>query len=641
MKNGRVRERFNRLAWKASVAVRRPWVRIPPLPPQNHKHKQLAISKSMDPIEEIKQKIDVVDLVGSYIPLKQAGRNFKALCPFHSEKTSSFVVSPEKQIWHCFGCGEGGDIFGFVEKKEGVDFSEALRMLAQRAGVTLTRINPALKNKKSRLYEINELATLYFYKKLQDNDGKVALEYLKKRGVTPKIIQEFKIGFAPVSSQTLLETLLKRGFGAEELLEAGIATKREGKLFGLFRGRITFPFLDSSGGIVGFSARGLREQDMPKYLNTPSTLLFDKSKSLYGLSQAKEAIRTADEAVFAEGQMDVLASHQADVKNVVCSSGTALTSSQIAATLKLTKNISLAFDADSAGSAATKRGVGLALGEGANVKIITLKFGKDPDECIKKDPKLWRESITEAKHAIDFYQDSFIAAFGKPKTIEQKRKFKSEIFPFLGILGDKIEQGHFAKKTAEILEVPLPSVLEEVLKYGRKESKGVVERKDYEKITENSVDIAQRRILSLILVFPENLKHVLTNLEAEDFDSPEHQALFKTIQHYYTTSKSFNLEKFLKEIEKFLQKHQQSDGLGELAIKLSLGVADLYKGISEQEIAKEVESYLVLIKKSKLITKQQSLTQAIRDAEGRGDKEEVAKLLGQFQKLVKGGTLRK
>lgn len=345
----------------------------------------------MDEVEEIKRRIDIVDLISSYLTVKKAGSNYKAICPFHQEKTPSFMVSAEKQIFKCFGCGEGGDIFTFIEKMENLEFPEALKMLADRAGVQLKRkkfVPEEGKDRKTRLYKINDLAARVFNKILTTHpSGRVALEYLKKRGINEQTINEFTIGYAS-SSRSMREFLLKKGFRPTELSEAGSPDR--------FFKRIIFPIRNRMGNTIAFTGRVIDPKLEPKYLNTPDTIIFHKGEVLYNLDQARGAIKQKNAVIVVEGQMDVISSHQAGVKNIVASSGTALTADHLQILYRYTPNIIFAFDSDSAGLLTAKKAYQMAISEGFNVRMIKLNTRdnefKDPWGDDRQGPSALAES---------------------------------------------------------------------------------------------------------------------------------------------------------------------------------------------------------------------------------------------------------
>ncbi len=342
----------------------------------------------MGVIDEVKQRTDIVEVIGQYVPLTKAGRTFKALCPLHGEKHPSFFVYPEQQSWHCFGaCNTGGDVFSFIMKKEGIDFGEALRRLAEKAGVTISSRfeQEAGGEEKQRLYQVNEAVAQYFHNLLLNSPaGEKTRGYVARRGFTLKTIADFQLGFSLDSWEALKQYLVERGYTEKELLTAGLVIETEaGGTHDRFRNRLMFPIHDSRGRTIGFGARVL-DDSLPKYLNSPQTPIFDKSSSLYGINLATPAIRQQDMAVIVEGYMDVITAHQNGFNNVVASMGTAVTENQVSAVKKLTRNIALAFDADVAGEEAMLRGVGYENVLDAEVKVIVLPQGKDPDDIIKE-----------------------------------------------------------------------------------------------------------------------------------------------------------------------------------------------------------------------------------------------------------------
>jgi DNA primase catalytic core len=369
----------------------------------------------MNPSEEIKQRLDIVDVISETVNLQRAGRNFKALCPFHPEKTPSFFVFPDRQSWHCFGaCSTGGDIFAFVMRRHDVDFSGALRLLAERAGITLRqKSSTAGKRQKERLWLANEAAVTFFQHALLNTQaGEPALNYLAMRGIDRETSQDFQLGYGPDSWDALREHLKGRGFSEAELLQAGLLVESEHGLYDRFRNRVIVPIRDEQGRVAGFGSRSLPaakqgppeggaeaagDDDSPKYINTPQTPIFDKGAILYGLDRAKEHIRRSDLAVIVEGYMDVIAAHQHENGNVVASMGTALTERQVSLLRQLTENFVLAFDPDEAGRLAGERGTQVAYELGATIRVLRLPPGQDPDEIIRSSPETWRRLVAEAR----------------------------------------------------------------------------------------------------------------------------------------------------------------------------------------------------------------------------------------------------
>lgn len=423
----------------------------------------------MDQLEEIRRKIDISQFINQYVPLKKAGRNFKGLCPFHSEKTPSFIVSPERQIWHCFGaCNTGGDIFGFLMKMEGLEFGEAFRILAKRAGVKLISYKPTEEEKqKQLLLEINHLAgEFYHYLLLNHPVGKKAREYILGRGISKDSLERFKIGFAPNMWEGLQKFLVgKKGYRQEDLEKVGLVVRSEGgRFYDRFRARITFPLKDHQGNIRGFAGRVLeKDTQEAKYVNSPETILYHKSDLLYGLAETKEEIKKAGAVVLVEGELDAISSYQTGVKNVVAIKGSAITLNQIKLLDRFTKNIIFALDSDIAGDQAAKRGIEIADNAGMMIKVVEVKGGKDPDEVAQKNPSFWQKQVKKAVSVYDYFLDSAFARFDS-KTGEGKRKISQELIPILAKAADSIVQSHYLKLLADRLEVDEEAVKAEINK---------------------------------------------------------------------------------------------------------------------------------------------------------------------------------
>ena len=362
------------------------------------------------PVDIIKEKLDVVEFLKGYIQLNPAGKNFKALCPFHREKTPSFMVSPERQGWHCFGCNIGGDIFGFVMRYENVEFGEALKILAEKAGVELKRVSPAEYKHLGLLYDINEKAKEFYKRELETSQ--IAREYISKRGLTKETVDEFEIGFAPTGSEALILNLLKSGFHADDILRAGLSFRTErGLSFDRFRGRVMFPIHNHFGKTVGFTGRILPQFDDGKsgnYVNSPETPIFAKSKLLYGFWKSKNFIRDAKNAFLVEGQMDFLMSWQAGAKNAVASSGTALTGEHLHALRRLTDQLVISFDNDDAGREAGERAIDLAEAADFGIKVAIFHDYKDPADAVLSDKEYFFKTIENVKPAMEFYFEKYL-----------------------------------------------------------------------------------------------------------------------------------------------------------------------------------------------------------------------------------------
>ena len=421
-------------------------------------------------IEDIKSRLNIVDVAQGYLKLEKAGGNFKACCPFHHERTPSFFISPSRQTYHCFGCNKGGDVISFVEEIEGLDFQGALKLLADRAGVTLTRERAGAKDERDAIFSALELTTKFYEAVLPKFPE--AVSYLTGRGLTEETVKSFRVGFAPDEWRSLGDFLAKKGVSENVMEKAGLIVRSPKGFYDRFRGRVMFPITDSSGRVIAFSGRILKEEAgktlgasaSAKYVNSPETEVFHKSRALFGFSQARDAIRSEDSCVLVEGQMDLILSHQAGVKNAVASSGTALTSEHLEMIKRFTKNIVLAFDADDAGISAAHRAVELALSQDMSVRIARLPKGMDPADVARKDPSQWVDAVKNAKQVIDLYLE-LLPSLHKENS-ELRAKVTEVIVPFVALLKSPIDQGHYVGEIAKLLGIKEEPVWDEVKKRG-------------------------------------------------------------------------------------------------------------------------------------------------------------------------------
>jgi len=510
----------------------------------------------MDQLEEIKSKVDIVELINSYVSLKKAGRNFRGLCPFHSEKTPSFMVSPERQIWHCFGgCNDGGDVFKFLMKVENLEFGEAVKELAKRAGVKLTQFQPSEGEKnKQLLYEINHLAAeFYHYLLLNHPIGKKALAYILGRGIKKESLTLFKIGFAPDSWRSLKNYLvIKKGYRTEDLEKAGLVSKSPNAgFFDRFRGRLMFPLKDHRGNVCGFAGRIL-EADVKeaKYVNTPETFIYHKSDLLFGLFEAKEEIKKKDQAILVEGELDMISSFQTGVKNVLAIKGTALTDNQVKLISRFTQKIILALDQDLAGDAAARRGIEIAENEGLMIRVADLEGGKDPDEIAQKNPGGWKEAIKKAQPVYDYLLDSVFKRFDGT-TIEGKRKISQEMVLVLAKINNEIVRDHYVRELSARLKVSEEAVGKEINKI--KISQGSLEvTKATPQQAEADNDKPSREILEeyfLSLVFQSGHWEALKKKKITDlFQTHRFLKILEILGDYLKSYKTNNSERLAKMI---------------------------------------------------------------------------------------------
>ncbi len=427
-----------------------------------------------DQVEEVKQKTDIVGIIGEKVQLKKAGRNYKALCPFHSEKTPSFMVSPELQIFKCFGCNETGDVFSFLEKYEGMEFGEALRYLADRVGVKLAPLRFEDRGEKERLIEINSYASkFYHYVLLNHPAGKIALDYLtKERELKPATIEEFQLGFSPDAPGAIERLLVsKKKFAPSEVEKAGIIYRAGSRAVDKFRGRVIFPLFDHRGNVVGLAGRILpseKNKDLAKYINSPDTPVYHKGSLLYGLNLSRSLIKKKNTAIVVEGELDMISSWQAGIKNTVALKGTALTEDQLRLLSRFSERAILALDSDIAGDAAARRGITIAQNLGMEIKVALMGKYKDPDEAARKDLEGYKQALIKSIGVWDFMVESVFTRFDA-KSGSGKAKISKEIIPILASIPDKIVQAHYIEVVADKLKVPDTAVIEQIESFQEKE----------------------------------------------------------------------------------------------------------------------------------------------------------------------------
>jgi len=571
-----------------------------------------------DPIlQEIKDRLNIADVIAGYIPIKKAGVNFRALCPFHHEKTPSLQISPQKQIWHCFGCGEGGSVFNFVMKYENLDFRDTLKILADKAGVKLPSFRPENKqqqDEKELLIRINDFAARYYHEVLnKDARGKPALEYLKNRGLTEGTIKQWQIGFAPDDFHALERALLAKKVNLSEAIKAGVISKNErGQLYDRFRGRITFPIFDYFGNTVGFSARILNDDGKSaKYVNSPETAVYNKSKILFGLNFAKEAIRKQDEAVVVEGQMDCISAHQAGFKNVIASSGTALTEAGLMQLARLTKNLKFCFDADLAGQNASRRAGEIALRQGFRLKVIVLDKVKDPDELIKKSPGLWEKAVSEAVWFLDWQMDFAQNKFAQDP-VEQKYYLSEQVVPLLGAIADPLEQDHYVHKLSTRFLISEKTILEQIKK---QTSAGKPETSNAGPNIQNGSLLLEKEILGGLIAFPDFLSEVKGRLEKGDFENAE--------------------------IREFVDIVLSGDGKASKAISSTLAKEAQFMVESQLDemsgnqtaLMKDLQKAFAMLKIGAIKKHQQHLQNEIKTAENSNNKAKIEELNKEFARI--------
>ena len=567
----------------------------------------------MDVIEEIKNRLDIVDVISSYLRLQKAGSNYRASCPFHSEKKPSFFVSPRLQIFKCFGCGKAGDIFKFVMEIEKVDFKEALKILAEKAGVQL----PSEKEKegfgeKARFYKICELATRFFERQLESKTGKKVIEYLLGRKINMDSIRKWRLGWAPDTKSSLIDFLKMKGFSIDEIEKAGLCFKKEnGEVLDFFRGRIIFPIFDLNSKVIGFSGR-IFENEGPKYINCRNTLLYDKSRTIYGLDKAKKEIKQKDFCLIMEGYTDVILAHQEEFQNAVSVSGTAISEWQLQILGRFTSNLFLCFDADFAGDQATKRAIDLALQKDFQVKVVLFEGGKDPADIISENKENFEKATKEAISIMEFYLKSFFSQYDK-NTLEGKREIARRFLAEVKKISNEIEKEFWIDFLSKEISVSKESLLKEMKKikieddFLGKEKEEIVFKNEKTKR-----EILGERLLTLLLKLPQNL--VLIDNERIEYFSPEIKEILGK----------------LKEDLKFDPK-SLSEKAKELFLEASLKSEIPEANRDKDEITREINFCLKEITKDFIKEKLTKISELIKDAEKNKNQKKINEFLNELK----------
>ena len=569
-----------------------------------------------DAREEIKSRISIEDLAGEYLELKRTGRNFKALSPWTNERTPSFIISPDKQIWHDFSSGKGGDIFGFIMEVEGMTFREALEFLARKAGVEIetfdSKRSREISEKKERLRKILQISANFYQHMLVRN--KEALNYVfKNRKLSKEIVQEFKIGFAPNTQKMLTNFLLKKGFAMSDIRDAGLLNRFGGDIF---RNRMVIALQDSGGSPVGFTGRIIKDEpNAPKYLNTPQTLLYDKSSNIFGLSQAKNEIRKAGFVVVVEGNMDVISSHQAGVKNVVATAGTAMTVHHLKALGRFSNDVRLCFDSDQAGISATERAISLGQQAGVELSIITLNQSageaKDPDELIQKDLELWKDSISKPQPAIEWIFDQYEKRLNIT-TVIGKKEFSTNALKLVENLNDPVEKDFYIEQIAKRIDVSKAILLG---KFDEKPKTTKPKRRiKIEKANDRFIDeyIYEDDLLALAIKehkFAEMLRELQNNI----LHNKQRNKILEIL-------KSEDIE-LLKSFDEY--------------VKILLLKADERLGNIKGSATDEMKRLIQKVKTQNLQERKENLQEQLENAEIQGDENLKTKILLEIMQLNK------
>ena len=480
----------------------------------------------MDTVSQIKEKLNIVDFISGYVPLKNAGKNYKGNCPFHQEKTPSFIVSPDIQRYRCFGCGKSGDIFNFFMEFEGVDFSEAVKALAEKAGVEIKDFqnNSAQKDQNDIIYKINNASkNFYEYMLHKHPTSKFANEYLTKRNITPEIIREFKIGYAPAEWEMLSRVLIRDGYKTEDLVKAGVSRYRKSSndVYDMFRDRIVFPLIDHMGKIIGFSARSLSPEQMPKYINTQETPIFHKEKFLFGINVAKKYIKDAKESIIVESEFDMISLYQNGYKNVVASKGTALTAGQVNLLKRYADTAVLIFDNDVAGVEASIRGIKIIQNAGLNIKIgLMPKDSKDPDEMMQKDKNAFKEVLEKALPLWDYYFYFALQKFDIQNVFE-RQKASHFLYESINEILDNVTKSKYIKKFADLFEMDEQSVITDLQKFAKGKRNEVIISHDDVVVKDQLVNNPELYFIALLINSSGNvINEYLFDMEPAYFFNP-------------------------------------------------------------------------------------------------------------------------
>lgn len=577
----------------------------------------------MDAKEEVRSRIAIEDVVGEYVQLKRAGRNWKGLSPFSGEKTPSFFVSPDKNIWHDFSSNQGGDVFSFVMMAEGIDFRAALELLARKAGVDLSMYESKgsrdIAERKKKTYAVLESSANFYQRALLNTD--VAVDYVKKRGLNRQVVHDFRLGYAPSGGRVLMDFLRTKGYSERDLRDAGLIGSRGNDLF---RERLMVPLMDGQGQVIGFTARLVRDiQGAPKYLNTPQTLLYDKGRHVFGLHLAKEAIRKVDYAVIVEGNLDVISSHQVGVKQVVATAGTALTEHHLKALSRLTTHVRLAFDADKAGIAATERAIPIAQEVGVELGIVSLPDGaKDPDELIQKDPREWEKVIGTSVPAIEWVVSQYERRYDVTTALG-KRQLTTQALTLLGGIKDPIEREHYLQLLSSKTGATLDALNQRVaqLKEGN-------EPKRLKNVQETNVEVrenVQQDYLLALMCLESEAREAAMELGADLFEGTDRRELFRYLIAHPQGLSGDEVPQELKDIETY--------------VKIVLLKAETrYGERNAQSRVDEAQTLVRHIKQQQLKQKKVLLMDELRRAEADNNESEISRLRAELNDIIKEET---
>jgi len=545
-------------------------------------------------LDEIRNRLEIVELISEYVSLKPSGKGYKGLCPFHQEKTPSFMVDSERQIFHCFGCGEGGNIFTFIMKMEKVKFPEAVKILADKAGIALpTFENQNIKIAPDRelIFRLNEIAADYYHKNLFSAQGKSAQQYLLKRNFTKEVIKKFQLGYALPGYEHLMSILLAKKIPLSDLFKAGLVVKssKSGKTMDYFRNRIIFPIFNLQGNIIAFGGRVLDDK-LPKYINSPETAVYSKAKHLYGLFQAKKSIRQKNQVIIVEGYTDVLMAHQYGFENVVASLGTALTSQQIDLVKRYADEVLVAFDSDTAGKIATLRSLNMIKKAVRKVRIISLPLDSDPADVLLKEGKNYFSNLLDKALPLIDYKVKVLTEQYNASTSAGKISIIRELFPDLSSVTSEVELQTEVKKIAEKLDLAEESILNDLNRY-KKGNRVLLTSILTDTSSESTHINAEKILIGSMLQKRDNIEKIFSELQVEDFSVQEHREIVSIIMDLFKDGEKVSLQKVMDELEdpkmiSLLSKIIMQDlvSLDTMVINRSIRAIKKYK--LQQELAK-------------------------------------------------------
>ncbi len=585
----------------------------------------------MDQVAQIREKIDIVSFISEYLSVKKAGRNFKANCPFHGEKTPSFVISPERQIWHCFGCGKGGDVYTFLMDYEKLEFAEALRHLAKRTGIELVsqKGTSGITSKKELLYEINNFAKeFYHYVLTKLPAGKNAREYLEKRGVTQKVIETFRIGFSPSSDHALVDYLIKKKkYTKEDVVEAGLTFYGRSGLVDFFRGRLMFPLIDHRDNVVGFAGRVLTGDVPSKYINTRETLVYHKGEHVFGLNVTKDAIRREKQVILVEGEFDVLSCFEHGVGNVVAVKGTALTEQQVNLLGRFVSKITFCFDGDKAGQDAIKRSLPIVEKKGLTPTVIVIPSGKDPDDALKEEPGLFKKAVKEDIGVYDYLLQKLVSD-NDISTAEGKKQAVSEFLSFIQTVQNEVVKEHYLRKLSTEVGTSYESIVKELQRVSQRQV--VVPQQPVEKKKRPRDEMLEEYLLALIIQ-SEKPKDMLNSAVAILSESMSRERAYQKILSHLLESP------FVKTSEdKHFDHKEFGDSLPEELVP-SYNTSLLFPlplFEDQKKLLAEVEQTAANLKRFYLQKKLKDLGQEISEQEKEENDEQLEKLRKTYSELA-------